>query len=185
MDGANCARDRTVTRHSSEGIMRADIATRNGRVFQPGQVEQIEPNQVTNTTIDFWRPHRQRLRQGTIRIRVEVPAATSPLLRNLNTGADKCGLESNSVVDGKKLFTQLIIHRTWYAVIPSGKKAQRSADTADPAVFQQRNQELVVRIADRRFRGFSGRVPLQRLEKNFPLRFSSRRVATSQKPTRR
>jgi putative CocE/NonD family hydrolase len=91
-----------------EGVMRArhrDPA-REG-TFNPAKLSLIEPDQVYEYTIDFWRATSNAFLKGH-RIRVEISSSYFPYyLRNLNTGADNIGLETTSVVA-----TQKIMHTT-------------------------------------------------------------------------
>ncbi len=87
-----------------EGLMRArhrDPA-RDG-AFNPDKLSLIEPNQVHEYTIEFWRATANAFAKGH-RIRVEISSSYFPLyLRNLNTGADNIGLETSFVVAEQKL----------------------------------------------------------------------------------
>jgi len=87
-----------------EGLMRArhrDPA--RAGAFNPDQLSVIEPNQVLEYTIEFWRVTANAFAKGH-RIRVEISSSYFPYyLRNLNTGADNIGLETNSVVAMQKL----------------------------------------------------------------------------------
>ena len=91
-----------------EGVMRArhrDPA-REG-TFNPAKLSLIEPSQVYEYTIEFWRATANAFAKGH-RIRVEISSSYFPLyLRNLNTGADNIGLEKTSVVA-----TQKVMHTT-------------------------------------------------------------------------
>ena len=91
----------------AEGVMRA--RNRNpsaeGR-YDASQFSMIEPNQVYEYTIEFWRPTGNVFRQGH-RIRVEISSSYYPFyLRNFNTGADNVGLvhESEAVVATQRIY---------------------------------------------------------------------------------
>ncbi len=87
-----------------EGVLRArhrDPA-RDG-AFNPDKLSVIEPNQVYEYTIEFWRATANAFAKGH-RIRVEISSSYFPYyLPNLNTGADNIGLETNIVVAEQKL----------------------------------------------------------------------------------
>jgi len=89
----------------AEGIMRARHRDpKHNGAFNPDTLSKIEPNQVYEYTIDFWRPTGNAFAKGH-RIRVEISSSYFPYyLRNLNTGADNIGLETNSVVAHQKVF---------------------------------------------------------------------------------
>lgn len=87
-----------------EGIMRARHRDpeRNG-AFNPDQLSVIEPHQVYEYTIEFWRATANAFAKGH-RIRVEISSSYFPYyLRNLNTGADNIGLETTFVVAAQKV----------------------------------------------------------------------------------
>lgn len=87
-----------------EGVMRArhrDPDRAGG--FNPAMLSLIEPNQVYEYTIEFWRATANLFARGH-RIRVEISSSYFPYyLRNLNTGADNIGLETTAVVAEQKL----------------------------------------------------------------------------------
>lgn len=87
-----------------EGVLRArhrDPA-RDG-AFNPDKLSVIEPNQVYEYTIEFWRATANAFAKGH-RIRVEISSSFFPYyLPNLNTGADNIGLETNIVVAEQKI----------------------------------------------------------------------------------
>jgi putative CocE/NonD family hydrolase len=88
-----------------EGVMRARHRDpkRNG-AFNPDKLSIIEPNRVYEYTIEFWRPTSNVFAKDH-RIRVEISSSYFPYyLRNLNTGADNIGLETNFVVAEQKIF---------------------------------------------------------------------------------
>lgn len=93
-----------------EGIMRArnrDPAA--GGQFNAAQLSTIEPNQVYEYRIKFWRVTGNVFAKGH-RIRLEISSSYYPFyLRNLNSGADNAGLATESVVA-----TQRIHHGTTY-----------------------------------------------------------------------
>jgi predicted acyl esterase len=65
-------------------------------VFNPEKLSTIQPNQVYEYTIKFWRGTGNVFARGH-RIRVEVSSSYFPYyLRNLNTGADNVGLVSDA-----------------------------------------------------------------------------------------
>jgi predicted acyl esterase len=90
--------------------------------FNPSKLSLVEPNQVYEYTIDFWRATSNAFLKGH-RIRVEISSSYFPYyLRNLNTGADNIGLETTSVIAMQK-----VIHHAGQAshivlpVIPRAK----------------------------------------------------------------
>ncbi len=87
-----------------EGLMRARHRDpERGGAFNPGKLSTIEPGRVHEYTIEFWRATANAFAKGH-RIRVEISSSYFPLyLRNLNTGADNIGLETNSVVAEQKV----------------------------------------------------------------------------------
>jgi putative CocE/NonD family hydrolase len=88
-----------------DGVMRArhrDPA-RSGS-FNAEQLSGIEPNQVYEYTIEFWRATANVFGKGH-RIRVEISSSFFPYyLPNLNTGADNIGLETTRVIAQQKIF---------------------------------------------------------------------------------
>jgi len=88
-----------------EGVMRARHRDpKRGGAFNPHMLSKIEPNRVYEYTIDFWRPTGNAFGTGH-RIRVEISSSYFPYyLRNLNSGADNIGLETNSVVAEQNIF---------------------------------------------------------------------------------
>ena len=89
----------------AEGIMRARHRDpeRSG-AFNPDKLSKIEPGQVYEYTIEFWRATSNAFAKGH-RIRIEISSSYFPYyLRNLNTGADNIGLETNTVVAAQKIF---------------------------------------------------------------------------------
>jgi hypothetical protein len=87
-----------------EGVMRARHRDpeRNG-AFNPAKLSLIEPNEVYEYTIDFWRATANAFAKGH-RIRVEISSSYFPYyLRNLNTGADNIGLETTGVIATQKI----------------------------------------------------------------------------------
>jgi putative CocE/NonD family hydrolase len=88
-----------------EGVMRARHRDpdRDG-AFNPDKLSIIEPGEVYEYTIDFWRATSNAFAKGH-RIRVEISSSYFPYyLRNLNTGADNIGLETTTVVAEQKIF---------------------------------------------------------------------------------
>jgi putative CocE/NonD family hydrolase len=81
----------------TEGVMRArNRDPQNEGVFIPEKLSTIQPNQVYEYTIKFWRGTGNVFARGH-RIRVEVSSSYFPYyLRNLNTGADNVGLVSDA-----------------------------------------------------------------------------------------
>ncbi|MFH1267291.1 MAG: CocE/NonD family hydrolase, partial [Planctomycetota bacterium] len=82
-----------------EGVMRARHRDplRDG-AFNPDRLSAIEPGEVYPYTIEFWRATGNAFAKGH-RIRVEISSSYFPYyLRNLNTGADNVGLQTQSVV---------------------------------------------------------------------------------------
>jgi putative CocE/NonD family hydrolase len=106
-----------------EGIMRARHRDPDhAGTFNPSKLSLVEPNQVYEYTIDFWRATSNAFLKGH-RIRVEISSSYFPYyLRNLNTGADNIGLETTSVIAMQK-----VIHHAGQAshivlpVIPRAK----------------------------------------------------------------
>ena len=94
-----------------EGVMRArhrDPELEGS--FNSAELSLIEPDQVYEYTIEFWRATANAFAKGH-RIRVEISSSFFPYyLRNLNTGADNIGLETMSVVA-----TQKIVHTAGHA----------------------------------------------------------------------
>lgn len=88
-----------------EGVMRARHRDpKRGGAFNPDKLSKIEPNQVDEYPLDFWRATANAFQKGH-RIRVEISSSYFPYyLRNLNTGADNIGLETNPVVAAQKIF---------------------------------------------------------------------------------
>lgn len=81
-----------------EGVMRARHRDGPDGKFNPERLSTIEPGKVYPYTIDFWRATGNAFAAGH-RIRVEISSSYFPYyLRNLNTGADNTGLETQSVV---------------------------------------------------------------------------------------
>jgi len=88
-----------------EGVMRARHRDpeRNG-AFNPDKLSTIEPDEIYEYTIEFWRATGNAFAKGH-RIRVEISSSYFPLyLPNLNTGADNVGLETKVVVAEQKIF---------------------------------------------------------------------------------
>lgn len=81
----------------TEGLMRARSRDpQNAGVFTAERLSTIEPNQVYEYTIKFWRATGNVFAKGH-RIRVEISSSYYPYyLRNLNSGADNIGLVSAS-----------------------------------------------------------------------------------------
>ena len=82
-----------------EGVMRARHRDpEHDGAFNSAKLSVIEPNQVLEYTIEFWRATANAFAKGH-RIRVEISSSYFPYyLRNLNTGADNIGLETTFVV---------------------------------------------------------------------------------------
>lgn len=88
-----------------EGVMRARHRDpeHNG-AFNPAKLSAIEPNEVLEYTIDFWRATANVFGKGH-RIRIEISSSWFPYyLRNLNTGADNIGLETKSVIAKQTIY---------------------------------------------------------------------------------
>jgi len=87
-----------------EGVMRARHRDPgHDGAFNPASLSVIEPNQVLEYTIEFWRATANAFVKGH-RIRVEISSSYFPYyLRNLNTGADNIGLETTFVVAKQKV----------------------------------------------------------------------------------
>ena len=76
---------------------------RNG-AFNPDKLSTIEPGEIYEYTIEFWRATGNAFAKGH-RIRVEISSSYFPLyLPNLNTGADNIGLETKTVIAEQKIF---------------------------------------------------------------------------------
>ena len=70
---------------------------RHGGAFTADALSTIEPGQVYEYTIAFWRATANLFAKGH-RIRIEVSSSYYPYyLRNLNTGADNVGLETSAI----------------------------------------------------------------------------------------
>jgi putative CocE/NonD family hydrolase len=82
-----------------DGVLRARCRdSDHDGAFTAVKLSAIEPGQVYEYTIRFWRATGNLFRQGH-RIRVEISSSYYPYyLRNLNTGADNIALETTSVV---------------------------------------------------------------------------------------
>ena len=87
-----------------EGVMRARHRDpEHDGAFNSAKLSVIEPNQVLEYTIEFWRATANAFAKGH-RIRVEISSSYFPYyLRNLNTGADNIGLETTFVVAKQKV----------------------------------------------------------------------------------
>lgn len=82
-----------------EGVMRARHRDpqRDG-AFNAHRLSIVEPNQVYTYVIEFWRATGNAFAKGH-RIRIEISSSFFPYyLRNLNTGADNIGLETEAVI---------------------------------------------------------------------------------------
>jgi len=72
--------------------------------YSPDQLSEIIPEKVYEYSIDFWRVTGNVFLPGH-RIRIEISSSYFPYyLRNLNTGADNVGLETNSVIARQKIY---------------------------------------------------------------------------------
>jgi putative CocE/NonD family hydrolase len=82
-----------------DGVLRARCRDpQQAGAFNAEKLSTIEPDQVYEYTIHFWRATANLFSKGH-RIRVEISSSYFPYyLRNLNTGADNVGLETRSVV---------------------------------------------------------------------------------------
>ncbi len=88
-----------------EGLIRARHRDpqRDG-AFNPHRLSAIEPDAPYPYVIEFWRATGNAFAKGH-RIRVEISSSFFPYyLRNLNTGADNIGLETNSVIAQQSVF---------------------------------------------------------------------------------
>jgi putative CocE/NonD family hydrolase len=87
-----------------DGVLRARCRDpENGGTFNPEKLSAIEPGNVLEYTIRFWRATGNVFAPGH-RIRVEVSSSYYPFyLRNLNTGADNVALETEAVVARQKV----------------------------------------------------------------------------------
>jgi hypothetical protein len=87
-----------------DGVLRARCRDpQRGGTFNPEKLSAIEPGQVHEYTIEFWRATANLFKKGH-RIRLEVSSSYYPYyLRNLNTGADNLGLETRSVVARQRI----------------------------------------------------------------------------------
>lgn len=88
-----------------DGVLRARCRDpHKGGAFNAEQLSTIEPEQVYEYSIDFWRATANLFPKGH-RIRVEISSSYYPYyLRNLNTGADNVGLETRSVVARQTIY---------------------------------------------------------------------------------
>ncbi len=91
-----------------EGVMRARFRDpQNGGAFNSAQLSKIEPGQVYDYTLEFWRPTGNLFARGH-RIRIEISSSYYPYyLRNPNSGEDNIGL-----VEKFKTAKQTIYHDT-------------------------------------------------------------------------
>jgi len=106
-----------------EGVMRARHRDpeRNGS-FNPAKLSTIEPHEVLEYTIDFWRATANVFAKGH-RIRIEISSSWFPYyLRNLNTGADNIGLETTSVIAKQTIYHDA--KHPSHVVLPIIPKAQ-------------------------------------------------------------
>jgi putative CocE/NonD family hydrolase len=87
-----------------DGVLRARCRDpEHGGAFTAQKLSAIEPGQVYEYTVRFWRATGNLFRKGH-RIRVEISSSYYPYyLRNLNTGADNIALETSSVVARQKV----------------------------------------------------------------------------------
>ncbi|HEV7404909.1 MAG TPA: CocE/NonD family hydrolase C-terminal non-catalytic domain-containing protein [Chthoniobacteraceae bacterium] len=120
-----------------EGLMRArhrDPA--RAGAFNADQLSVLEPGQVYEYTIEFWRATANLFAQGH-RIRVEISSSYFPLyLRNLNTGADNIGLETSTVVAEQKLMHTAA--QASHIVLPVIPPALTGRQSYAPRGFSQR-----------------------------------------------
>ena len=82
-----------------DGVLRARSRDpERGGAFNSAKLSRIEPGEVYEYLIEFWRATGNAFLKGH-RIRVEISSSYYPYyLRNLNTGADNVGLETSHVV---------------------------------------------------------------------------------------
>ena len=88
-----------------DGVIRARYRDpdRHG-AFNAERLSEINPNQVYEYTIDFWRATGNVFAPGH-RIRVELSSSYFPYyLRNLNTGADNNGLETRMMIADQRVY---------------------------------------------------------------------------------
>jgi putative CocE/NonD family hydrolase len=88
-----------------DGVIRARYRDpeRHG-AFSSARLSRIEPNQVYEYTIDFWRATGNVFLPGH-RIRVEISSSYYPYyLPNFNTGSDNNGLETRKVTAVQKIY---------------------------------------------------------------------------------
>lgn len=88
-----------------EGVMRARHRDpqADGK-FNPERLSTIEPGKAYLYTVDFWRATGNVFGKGH-RIRVEISSSYFPYyLRNLNTGADNIGLETQWVIAQQTIY---------------------------------------------------------------------------------
>jgi hypothetical protein len=88
-----------------DGVMRARYRDPdNHGAFTSERLSKIEPNQVYEYTVDFWRATGNAFLPGH-RIRVEISSSYFPYyLRNLNTGSDNNGLETRMTTAVQKIY---------------------------------------------------------------------------------
>lgn len=88
-----------------DGVLRARCRDpHNGGAFRADRLSRIEPGEVYEYTLRFWRGTGNVFHKGH-RIRVEVSSSYYPYyLRNLNTGADNVALETKAVVAHQKVY---------------------------------------------------------------------------------
>lgn len=82
-----------------EGILRARHRDPDqAGTFNPNRLSDIDPDRVYEYTLHFWRPTANVFQMGH-RIRIEISSSYFPYyLPNLNTGADRIGLETKAVI---------------------------------------------------------------------------------------
>ncbi len=106
-----------------EGVMRARHRDpqRQG-AFNANQLSTLEPGQVYEYTIDFWRPTGNVFARGH-RIRIEISSSYYPYyLRNPNTGEDNIGLATSFQSAEQTIFhdTERPSHLV-FPIIPAGE----------------------------------------------------------------
>lgn len=88
-----------------DGVIRARCRDpKKAGAFNPEQLSTIEPDQVHEYTIAFWRATANRFGKGH-RIRVEISSSFFPYyLCNPNTGADNIALETKTTIAKQKVY---------------------------------------------------------------------------------
>jgi len=89
----------------AEGVLRARCRDpKQAGAYNPYQLSEIVPDKIYEYTLDFWRVTGNLFEPGH-RIRIEISSSFFPYyLRNLNTGTDNIGLETNSMIARQRIY---------------------------------------------------------------------------------